>query len=252
MKKIGIILLFISYLAGFNCFAQENQPLESVFSKANKFYEQTEYDKAITEYENIIDRGLESGNIYYNLGNCYLKQGQLGKAILNYERANRLIPRDRGLQSNYKYAKSLIKGPGGEPKEIWVIRLKNSFFNQWTVDGIALLLFYLYISLILLMALGIIFKVSKVKITYILIVLGLFLSVSAVSLFERIAFLKTQAVVIQEKVEAKFEPLDKAVTHFSLYEGIKVSIISSKSQWYKVRRADKKSGWIQASALEKI
>lgn len=33
-----------------------------------------------------------SSNLFYNLGNAYYRQGKLGLAILNYERALRLDP----------------------------------------------------------------------------------------------------------------------------------------------------------------
>jgi SH3-like domain-containing protein len=43
--------------------------------------------------------------------------------------------------------------------------------------------------------------------------------------------------------------MDKATAYFTLYEGMKVEVISSKDNWYKIRRQDNKSGWIEKSAL---
>ncbi|MFQ5901498.1 MAG: SH3 domain-containing protein [Thermodesulfobacteriota bacterium] len=52
-----------------------------------------------------------------------------------------------------------------------------------------------------------------------------------------------------EKVNARFEPFDRAETHFTLYEGMKVYIISLKDNWYKIRRSDKKVGWVEKEDL---
>ena len=76
-----------------------------IFYKANALYEEGKYDEAIEVYTGLIDQGLESGNLYYNIGNCYFKKGELGKAIVNYERANKLIPDDSDLKSNHDFAR---------------------------------------------------------------------------------------------------------------------------------------------------
>jgi len=244
-----LIALFLTNVL--SCFAQE-ESLNSAFLKANKFYEQAKYDKAVSEYEKLLDKGFESGSLYYNLGNCHLKKGELGKAILSYERAKRIIPRDRDLQANYKYARSLIKGEALKPARIWIVRLKESFFDQFTVDGITIILSFLYILLVLFIISAIILKISKAKAGIIAAVLGILLIVSVLALSERIFSLKRQAVVIQDKIEVRFEPFDKATVYFTLYEGEKVLVISSKDSWLKVKRADKKAGWVKSLGLEKI
>lgn len=45
--------------------------------------------------------------------NAYFKLGNKGKAILNYERALQLLPRDADVKSNLVYARSLIEGNPG-------------------------------------------------------------------------------------------------------------------------------------------
>ena len=73
---IYIVLLSFSIPA----FADHNVHL---FKKGNEFYELGQYQEAIKNFEEIIDNGYESWELYYNLGNAYFKNKQLGKAILN-------------------------------------------------------------------------------------------------------------------------------------------------------------------------
>ena len=53
-------------------------------AQADSAYIEKEYAQACEIYESLLQKG-ESGEIYYNLGNAYFKQNQLGRAILNYE-----------------------------------------------------------------------------------------------------------------------------------------------------------------------
>ena len=41
------------------------------FQKANALYQKQQYDSAAKIYEQLISAGNASGDVYYNLGNCY-------------------------------------------------------------------------------------------------------------------------------------------------------------------------------------
>ena len=60
-------------------------------TSAEQAYRGGDYAKGAEQYQTVLSRGLASGEIYYNLGNCYYKLGQYGRAILNYKRAERLL-----------------------------------------------------------------------------------------------------------------------------------------------------------------
>ena len=69
-----------------------------------KQYDAREYGKAAALFEKLAASGIHNGKLYYNLANAYLKQGKLGKAILWYERAQRLIPGDPDLAFNMNFS----------------------------------------------------------------------------------------------------------------------------------------------------
>jgi tetratricopeptide (TPR) repeat protein len=65
------------------------------------------YEKALRSFDGIIQTGgIENGKLYYNIGNIYFRLGDLGRAILNYRKAEDLIPGDLNLQQNLMYARS--------------------------------------------------------------------------------------------------------------------------------------------------
>lgn len=79
----------------------QTEELTSVFEEANRLYLEQKYDAAISRYESVIKNGYESGGVYFNLGNAYFKSGKLQNAILNFERAKKLIPNDDDVSSKY-------------------------------------------------------------------------------------------------------------------------------------------------------
>ena len=52
----------------------------------------------------VIGRGYESWELYYNLGNAFYKNRQIGPAILNYEKARKLAPNNEDVLFNLELA----------------------------------------------------------------------------------------------------------------------------------------------------
>ena len=91
----------------------------SLFNQANQFFREANttandpdqaqklYEKAILNYEKIISDGrIKNSKLYYNLGNAYILKDDLGRAILNYRRAQSLDKADTNIQKNLAFARS--------------------------------------------------------------------------------------------------------------------------------------------------
>ncbi len=245
-----IVILAVFFLTFFvkTSFASNNHEA-SAFNRANVYYEQGNFDEAIRQYKSILEEGLESGNLYYNLGNCYFKKGKLGEAIFYYEKAQRLMSQDRDLESNYKYARSLIKGGTVSAQESPPLRLWNNLFEKFTIDGLTLALSIFFISILISILASLFFVPLKKQALILTISLWLCFVAGLFGLKGKISRLNKEAIVIIEQVDAKFEPMEKATTYFTLYEGMKVEVVESRDNWYKVKREDNKSGWIEKSVL---
>jgi tetratricopeptide (TPR) repeat protein len=66
------------------------------------------FSAAAQKYQTLVDSGVANGKLYFNLANAYLQSGSLGRAIANYERAERLLPGDRAVLGNLQYVRSLL------------------------------------------------------------------------------------------------------------------------------------------------
>jgi tetratricopeptide (TPR) repeat protein len=77
----------------------------SAFSDANQQFESGDFAAAAASYEKILAAGGPDAAVLYNLGNSYQSLKQYGPAILSYERARLLAPRDPDLVANLALAR---------------------------------------------------------------------------------------------------------------------------------------------------
>ena len=101
MKRTLIVtVLFVLVMAlGFS--QQES------FNKANTFYNNEEYENAIASYEDVLNSGLHSASLYYNLANAHYKLNHIAESIYYYEKALQLDPDNEDVQNNLAFAKKM-------------------------------------------------------------------------------------------------------------------------------------------------
>ncbi len=79
-----------------------------IFRLGNEAYEKDQFEEAIAYYQAIVDRGGRNGYLFFNLANAYFRTGDFGRAILFYEKAKRLHPRDPDIAHNLDYARTFL------------------------------------------------------------------------------------------------------------------------------------------------
>ena len=113
MKKLLFILFafavsFASVNAAEHCTGIEN---------GAKSYNDGDFERAIDEWRTCVDNGTESADLYYNLGNAYFRNGNLGFAIYYYKSALRLDPNNDDILHNLKYAQAMTRDKVDEDGE---------------------------------------------------------------------------------------------------------------------------------------
>lgn len=255
MKLKKLLLICFSFGVAFtlscSLSAEEALSPEEVFTQANSYYEKGEYEKAISEYKKIIDEGYVNGPVFYNLAGAYFKAGKAGEAVLNYERAKRFMPRDADLIANCKFAEDSLKRALIPEKSMWQMRLLKSYSDKFTLNELMIVSSAVYTALLIMLFMLFTRGKSTYKITGSLI-LGAIFIVNCFLVWHKISDIKQGAIVTSLEAEAKYGPFDTATKFFTLHDGMKVSVIDSKDDWYKIRRSDGKVGWVQSSKLERI
>ncbi len=251
MRNYRILILLIlssiaSLLMGCSGFAQESD-----FYQASQYYKDGQYKKAISTYEHILETGKTSGPLYYNLGNSYFKDDQLGKAVLSYMRAKKIMPRDSDVEFNYKYALSKVKHKFGLKKKGIIERVVTKYADYLNPDELLRIILVNYFLICAIFLWGLFFRWSKKSIFGTGIFLSIFLLLNSFIFIRGLNRRDHMAVAIVD-VEAKFEPIEKATVHFNLSEGNTAIILEKQDDWVKIERMDGKVGWIRSHDIESI
>lgn len=106
----AIALLAILAVAAF-ALAPAATPDPGALAAANRLYEAGHYAEAAQMYKQLADQGIEDSTLFYNLGNAHYQQGNVVQAIINYQRAAQLAPRDADIQANLELALSQSPAP---------------------------------------------------------------------------------------------------------------------------------------------
>lgn len=250
MRLIKYLLVLCSLHTSL-AFATTNEMLEN----ARNAYGNGDYIQAISIYETINKEG-ESDNLYYNLGNAYYKNNQIGKAILNYERALRINPSFDDAIFNLQLANAKIQDK--------IDPIEKFFLTEW-VKSLRLLLSsntwawisIIMFSLALFSALGYAFSPYKwLRKTSFFMILFFFIFSSTTFIFakqqKKHMELRSEAIVMEGSVTVKSSPDESGTELFIIHEGTKVSIKSSLNQWVEISLLDGNVGWVKKSQIEQI
>lgn len=253
-----IILLNVSLLAlGLvqACYAIDNtSTAHGIFYKANEMFKEGEFSQAKEQYQELLSMGIESGPLYYNLGNTYFKLNDLGRAISNYERAKYFIPRDSDLKANLAFAGAQLNNPALQARHFWLAGIFLAAGEFFTLEELIWVVSFLYLGIILLMIIGLLNNRFRAFLKPGIIISCIIFCVSSAVLGAKFyeEKIKQYAILVVESADAQFAPSQDAVTHFKIYQGAKVCVIGKDSAWLRIQTPDGKIGWIKETSLEKI
>jgi tetratricopeptide (TPR) repeat protein len=225
---------------------------KTLFFRANSLYTEEHYAEAAAQYEQIAGEGLASGNLYFNLGNAYFKAGDVGRAILNYERARRLIPGDPDLLANLGFARSLAGGADEPP--LWQ-RLFFPFAERFASDSLLLVASGLYGLLVLFLIGARLLDRAGRALRTAAVATAVALALLLPSLVYRLATvdLPTYAVVVtKDEATVRFEPSAAGTQHFQAKPGSVVRVRAERQGWMQVVRPDGRQGWVESGSLALI
>ena len=229
---------------------------DSVLFRAEQFYQQNEFSKAIAEYQSLAESGWVSAELFYNLGNAYFKNHDIKSAILYYERAKRLAPNDEAIDFNLNLSRTLIFDKVEALPELFLITWGKAIRDWMTVRSWS---WWSIGSFIAMLALGLLFLfVRNMTVRRLALGLSVFCFVLSLTTFSFGYLQKSniertdEAIVFAPSVTIKSSPDDSGNNLFVLHEGIKVRIEDQIGEWCEIRIADGNKGWMRISDLKVI
>ena len=228
----------------------KTESVEELFFRANQAYKEGRFQEATDQYNQLVRSGHRSGHLFYNLGNAYFRLNQLGWAILNYERARLLMPRDADLHFNLGYARDQAQD---------AVPNRRGFFTMaffWTTAFNLGELFRGF-AVVNLLFWGILltrFFFRREWMYYLFLVFFIFWLILGASF--GIKWYQTatddRSVILAEEVNILAGPDIKDTVLFKLHAGTIVHLERSEDGWSLVRLPDLKRGWVESENMERI
>ena len=276
LPMLSILILFIAIFPTLSLSAQEADIIEepetisvitseegidssSAFS-AGDAYRSGDFKTSIELYEKVINESISnnivSAQLYYNLGNAYYRDNQIGKAILNYERALLLDPGDSDIRHNLRFANNRkidrITPTGDIFLSNWFKAIRNLYnSNVWAV--IAIISFVLSIIALAAYLFVTVLWVRKTAF-YSFIVLFLLMIVFNIFSFsqKREQIRGDNAIVMVGAAGVNASPDDNSNELFELHEGAKVRVKGSDGNWLEIEIDNGSVGWTKKDNIEII
>lgn len=224
-----------------------------IFAQGNSEYQKGDYVSAEQYYRRILDSHVDSGPLYYNLGNACFKQKKLGEAVYYWEKAQQKLPADREIQENLELANLLLVDRIEIPADPLPLRLLASVTGLFTIAQESQLVLILFIAANVLFSIYLLTKNPRRAFPALVSCLGIgiLIIIFACSLSWKI-YEKghgKKGVVIEQKVDVRSGPGIENITVFTIHEGIKVRVHGSSNGWYQISLPNGWTGWLRQSYL---
>ena len=220
------------------------------------------FQTASEKYQLLVDSGVRNSALYRNLGNSYLQQGNLGKAIANYESAKRLNPFDFDAANNLKMTRELLADSSEESTSVatgmsfsdgvqrvvsmvpnWSVLMLfgTGWFTYWAVNAC-----HWYGSEVPM-------KFSR-RLVVISAALVLFTCGWGIADSRMEVDRGPTAVITSAAVDVRVGCGDEFEinTGMNFQEGASCRVIQKRGDWCQVESANGSEGWVRTSALEFI
>jgi tetratricopeptide (TPR) repeat protein len=228
--------------------------LNGIFRQACELYEKGDFGSALGQFQAVKAGGMENAALYYNIGNCYYREGQLGRAVASYRRALMLAPRDQDVKTNLALIRVAV-GSGdstltaGRPA---VTALPLRFFSPRQFQWIFYLAYYLAAACFL----GVLFlrgrfrRVGVYGVIAAIVVAGCALGLAqyGISRFRAV----TDGVVVADRTPLTSGPGDAFQEIATLPDGLELRLRAKSGIWVEVQLPTGEVGWLRDTTVEPI
>ena len=214
-------------------------------TKPTRQFAQKNYGRAAGDYQAILTQQGFSAPVLFNLANAYYRDGKLGLAILNYERAQLLAPGDADIAFNLHVARA--KAGLADRPTVWFDRAAR-FFSLNTLS-------WLGGAAVLLIAVGMVARQFKrpnrfgwrVGMTAsVCVLLATMLAVGF-----RWSELQ-RAIVTVKNTPVYIAPVTVGQPLFTLAEGQAVALCKAHGEFVLLETSDGHRGWVNRANVSSL
>ena len=246
LRKAAVVLLVC--LSG-SLFAAEKV---THADQAMNAYDTGKFGEAEKYYRSRLNPAEPSANLLYNIGNCLFQQGYFPQAMVCFERASRLSPRDPDILENLNLTRRKLMLPEKykveSPSDILPYLRDSLRPDEWlflVCCGVSLLFF----------AAGTALLIGSGRTFRILLIGGILLIAApgiAYLMQQRTSYNPDFAVVTAKTVQVRSLPSDQAgKTEMNLRSGEEVTVVERRMDWVRIRSGSAE-GWVHAKDITSL
>lgn len=252
MKHIITFVLFVLSTISWGQTGDWNEQ----FDKANALIQKEKFQEAISIYRDLEKQNDKSPELLFNLGNAFYRSKDNVNAIYYYEKALKLTPHDKSIETNLSYARKNLVDDITIIKEYDNQDILHQTLGKFTPDYwsilatifaftilIAFIVYYLNQSSV----------IKRISFVWILIALvGTGASIYAAKFEEAYIGKEKTAIIFAKETNLKEEARNTSKTLKELHEGTKVYVLEHNALWIKVRLDNQEIGWIEKTTIKDI
>lgn len=199
---------------------------------------------AAAQFERAIAEDGWSANALLGLGNAYASLGDHGRAILAYERARVLAPRDAAIATNLRHVREsaglATSAPSAVDRAVGALSA-----NDWAwiaLGGLALACAGTVLGA---------WSLRRRRLAWVTGIAGAVIALGAAGIARAAAPDPATAVVV-ETASVRIAPFAAAEAVFTAPAGERVHIEDRRGEHVYIRIDDERAGWLPARAIEPI
>jgi hypothetical protein len=271
ITKNSTVILFGLFLFSLTTSTTAKLPAKqtsSLFNQANEAFRQANsmtagskqaeklYEKTILSYEKLINEGqIKNAKLYYNLANAYFLKGDIGRAILNYRRAERLDKSDTNIQKNLTFARSRRIDKVKEKTEKRVLHTLFFWHYDFSIRT-KFIITCIFFAVVCISVTAMIWfgRIAPIKLAMIISGILMFCFLASVVTEVSGKAGKACGVVTVDEVIARQGDGRNYSASFKepLHAGTEFDLLEHRAGWLHIRLSDDSEGWIPDNSADLI
>ena len=235
--------------AGESAPAETAAPLPKTSDEAKTAYDAGQFREALDYYASKIDPRNVSPALLYNMGNCFYQLGDYPRALVCYERARYLQPRNSDISGNLELTRRKLLLPPKyrveSPADFLLAARDFLRVDEWLVAGAAGLT-------LVLIALGMFFRRHSNLWQwpfYAGIVIAVICSAALIAKVSADDPAREAVVIVRNTPLYSLPSAESGRVEQYLKPGTEVSIEENRMDWVRVRLENNDEGWVRGSNL---
>lgn len=221
---------------------------EGRFARANLAFENGDWPSAIQMYSTILDAGVQSWALHFNLGKAFFKNNEPGPAVLHLEQARLLAPSNVEIRETLFEVREKFTIPSAKIPT-WQRWARWATPNSWivllvTAGWITILAFSIpYIKTV---------RFFETTAFHFLRGFSLFCTVVGIAGFALTQDWYEEAVIFEESAYLKLAPTEHSPELRSLHPGELARIHKTAREHTFITTSDGSSGWVISENIQPL